>query len=281
MSALYASFKKLALVAVAVAAGMGGWSGPARASINDIYASDNSVEIRAGGQHLQYRETYGGHTLDTENGWMPSLGGGASFLLRKRPNSMWNNVYARVDLQFTFGDTDYDGSLQDRNTGAITPYKGLTKDMVDTIDFKLGYAFPLGHNALVIPYANVGYRYWRREMTGMYGYTEHYDHTFVMAGALIQYSPFSRWIYSLSLQGGTTMSPQMRTGGENYDLDERAAWATEGRVSYALTPRTELFGVLGYNEFSYGKSAVQPSGYLEPDSRTREVKSLAGRAHRF
>ncbi|MER2519292.1 MAG: hypothetical protein ABTQ34_01235 [Bdellovibrionales bacterium] len=278
MSARYASIKKIGLAAAMMTAvGIGGWSAPARADINDIYASNNSIEFRVGGHHLQYRETVNSQTLDTENGWMPSIGGGVSFLMRKRPNSIWNNVYARLDTQFAFGNTDYDGSLQPSGM----PYRNTTKSQINDINFKAGYAFPLGGMAMVIPYAEFGYHYWLREMTGVYGYTEHYDHTSIMAGALLQYSPFSRWIYSLSVQGGTTMSPQMRTGGVDYDLSERAAWATEGRVSYAVTARTEVFGVAGYNEFSYGKSAVQTSGSYEPDSKTREVKTFVGVAYRF
>lgn len=278
MSALHSITKKLGLASALLAVScIGGWSESARADVNDIYASNNSLEFRVGGHHQQYRETEDDLTLDTENGWIPTIGGGASFLGRKRPNSVWNNVYMRLDLQFAFGNTDYDGSLQPSGT----PYKNITKNLVDDITFKVGYAFPMGPNAMITPYADFGYHYWRREMTGAYGYTEHYDHTSAMAGVLLQYSPASRWVYSLWMQGGTTISPQMRTGGEDFDLGERATWSTQGRVSYALTKRIEAFGSAGYTDYSYGKSAVQPSGFYEPHSRTRVVTTMAGLAYRF
>lgn len=277
MSNSRAWIKTLSLAAIVATVAAGAWNSPARADINDIYASDNSAEIRVGGQHTHYRESEGGATLDTENGWMTSLGGGASFLSHNRMNSFWNNIYVRFDGQFTFGDTDYDGSLQPSGT----PYKGITKSLVDQLNVKLGYAFPVNNNLMAIPYVDIGYHYWRREMTGAYGYTEHYDHTYIMAGALLQYSPAPRWIYSLSLQGGTTISPQMRTGGVDYDLDERATWATSGRVSYAVSQRVEAFGEAGYSEFSYGKSAPDANSIYEPDSATREIKTLVGVAYRF
>lgn len=275
------SVKQLKLVSSTVLLLACGAGKPVLADINDIYAADNAIEFRVGAQHQQYRETYDGATLDTENGWITSLGGGASVLVRPSARSLFNNMYMRLDAQVSFGETDYDGGLQDLNTGDITPYKTTTKNIISNVAFKLGYAIPLGRKAMVVPYAEYGYRLWGRESMGPYGYTEDYHHSTIMAGAMFQYSPAARWVWSLSAQAGSTFSPEMRTGGENFKLRREAAFAGEARASYAMTKQMAVFGGLSYNQFRYGESDVQPSGFMEPDSLTREYRTSLGIAYTF
>jgi hypothetical protein len=250
----------------------------AHADNYDIRMSDNAAEIDVGASSLHYKETASGLALDSETGWMPDVNVGMGFLAK--PNATIGNLYFHLDGGGAFGNTNYNGALCNTLTDVCTPYQSTTHDEIYNISGKIGRAFELGKIAMLTPFADVGYRYWDRQLTGIGGYTEDYSHGDVMGGALLQFSPIKRWVFSLSGEAGTTFSPSMNTGGDTYTLKDRTIWEAAGKLGYRLTERVELTGTVDYTDFRYGASAPV-DGYYEPDSYSRQLTTLIGLSYHF
>lgn len=248
------------------------------ADVKDIRSSDNNFELDVGAENLHYKETASGTALDSETGWMPSGAVGIGFLAKQ--TSSLSNLYFHLDGSGAFGNTNYNGALCDIY-GDCTPYQSTTHDQIYHVSGKLGRAFQLGNIAMFTPFADIGYRYWNRELTGIGGYTEDYSHGDAMGGALLQFSPLKKWVLSASGEIGTTFSPSMRTQGETYNLQDRTIWEATGKIGYSLTKRLELVGTVDYTDFKYGASPVDENGYYEPDSYSRELTTLIGISYHF
>ncbi len=262
--------------------------GQANASVADIYAANNSVELGLGAHRLNYREYDESGTLDTEKGWLPAVDAELSFLVKPVSRSFWNNFYLGLKGEFAWGDTEYDGALVDISTGATTPYKSTTENTIMSLSSKFGYGFPIGKSVMAVPFIDLGLRNWERNLTGIGSYREDYRHGFFAAGAMLHISPAPRWVLTLSGEGGTTFNSQMEAEGLEYNLGEAAVWRFGGRIGYAVTKRLDLRYSLDYNAFDYGKSprlAATLSGIpvwtWEPDSETSETRSMISVAYRF
>lgn len=248
------------------------------ADTSDIRKADTGVFLDAGALDLDYRETVGGATLDSEKGWLPTIGVGLGLLAY--PNATIPNLYLRLDGRASVGSTAYNGAICDQ-FGFCTPYQSTTNDTIFSGSGKLGRAFAVGPSAMLTPYAEIGYRYWSRDLGGVGGYGEVYQNWEAMAGLMVQYSPRSRWVLSLSGAAGTTFSASMQTFGETFPLGNKLIWRAQGKAGYFLTERTDLSATIEYQSFGYGASPVDANGYYEPDSTTHETTLLLGVGYHF
>lgn len=254
------------------------WLRPARADTDAIRRADNGISLDAGAVDLVYTETAGGAALDTEKGWLPTVGLGLGLLAY--PNAPVPDLYARLEARASVGSTAYDGALCDQ-FGACTPYRSTTRDKIFTGSTQLGRAFEAGRSLMLTPYAEIGYRYWSRDLGGAGGYGEVYQNGNALGGLLVQYSPLSRWVLSLSGAAGTTFCAGMQSFGESFALGSKLIWKARAKAGYRLTGHVELTAVAAYESFGYGASPVDANGYYEPDSTTRETMLLLGFAYRF
>jgi hypothetical protein len=240
--------------------------------------SDSGLFLDAGALDLGYVETASGSTLDSEKGWLPTIGLGLGLLAY--PNAVIPNLYLHLEGRASVGSTAYNGALCDQ-FGFCTPYQSTTDDRIFTGSAQLGRAFAAGSTAMLTPYSEIGYRYWSRNLGGVGGYGEVYQNWNAMAGLLVQYAPRSRWVLSLSGAAGATFSASMRTFGETFPLGNRLIWRTAGKAGYFLTERTDVTATVEYESFGYRASPVDANGYYEPDSTTHQTTLLLGVGYHF
>jgi hypothetical protein len=278
LRAVAAAGARLAAVAAVLA-----FSPPALADTLDIRAADNAVSLDLGGSYLDYTETQGGATLDTEKGWLPTIG--LSFGMLAFPEAPIGNLYLHLDGRASLGSSHYNGGLCDQ-FGNCTPYQSSTNDKIFSGDGQLGRAFTLGHYFMLTPFAEIGYRYWSRDLTGTGGYTEHYYNWDAMGGLLAQLSPTPHWVFSLSGAAGKTFDASMSTYGitgsnETFNLGSEVAWRVQAKAGYRITDRLELTTTAEFSDLAFGASAVDANGYYEPDSTTHQTTLLVGVAWHF
>jgi hypothetical protein len=255
------------------------FTAPAFAGTADIRATDRALEFQFGGSNLKYGETINGTTFDTENGWMPSFDVGATWLTTPG-DSLLSDLYLHLDAQATIGQTDYDGGIQD-GFGNITPFKTTTDNEIYHITGKIGHFFTVSEGVVLIPYLDLGWRSWDRNISGrgiVNNSRERYQTGEGMGGLLLQISPMQRLVLSLSGAAGATLGPQMSTQSTTFNLQSSTVWQINGKVGYALTPKFELTSEAKFDGFGFGQSAIVNNA-LEPDSYTHQLSLLVGLAY--
>jgi hypothetical protein len=248
---------------------------------------DNALSLDGGSTHLDYQESYRGANLDSEKGWLPTATLGAGLLASDYAQGLARNLYARLELTGSVGNTTYDGSLCNI-FGHCIPSTSTTKDAIYGVSGRIGRGFPLEGGLILIPFAQVDYRYWNRKLTGPGGYGEVYDDWAGLAGVMAQIGFAPGWVASLSGAGGTLLTANMNDGIADFPLGNAAIWQVRAQIGWSLTPHIELTGSTGYDSFSYKASPVvyEPSnifcarGCIEPDSATLQI-TLTGVAYRF
>jgi hypothetical protein len=194
------------------------------------------------------------------------------------------SLYFRLDGIVSDGDDHYNGHLQDQSGHILGPYQTTTHETIYTVSVQLGHAFILSNSVMLIPFADIGYHGWNRQILGAFPATEYYSHKEIMAGGLIQVSPFKGWIFSLSGEAGSTFSPTVDVqGGPTLSLNEETIYRFEGKVGYALNRHFEATTSFRYEGFGYGSSAVALTspitGISEPQSYTHQMTGLVGIAY--
>ncbi len=253
----------------------------AMADMATIRSSDNAIWGAVGAAHLDYREKDDtATTLDTERGWMPSIAAGASVLGGAESPSLPDNLYLALDGEETFGSIHYKGALQDG-----TPYQGNTAEQIFALNGRVGYGIAASHQVMLIPFGEMGFRYWDRNLGS---YIEDYKNFDIMAGLMAQYSPAPQWIFTVSGAGGSTFAANMVATNPtmNFDLGSGAMWKVGGKVGYLFTPRMEIFGNLDYTQLNYGHSGgvINPNDnlvYYEPNSQTQQMATRIGLAYHW
>lgn len=279
---------KTALLTVILA----GAAVPAFAGTADIRAADRAVEFDVGASNLRYGESVNNATFDTENGWMPNLGLGITWL--SRDDGSWtSNTYLHLDGQAAFGQTDYNGGIQGiiGNTIINLPYQTKTDDEIYTVSAKAGHMFFLAEGFSLTPYLDLGYRSWYRNVNGgpfryngstyyVSSSKENYQNFQTGGGFMAQYSPLPRLVLTGSAQYGSIFSPTMTTQGVTYNLGSQEIYEIEGRVGYAITPRFELISDARFTGFGFNKSDLNYStGAYEPDSYSHQLTVVGGIAY--
>lgn len=252
---------------------------PAFADTADIRASNKAVELDVGGSYVKYGESVNRATFDTETGWMPSLSLGWTWLMPEKASwAPFDNLYLHVEGQAVFGDTHYNGGLQNIFTGAVTPYQSTTHDNIYHVTTRVGRFFTLYDGVTITPYLDLGFRSWRRQLTGIGAYSELYQHGEGLGGVLLQVSPVQNLVLSFSGDAGSTFGAEMSTQGSTFNLGSQPVWQIEGKIGYAITPSFELTTSARLDGFGYAKSGVIRGAY-EPDSYTHQMTVMGGLAY--
>ncbi len=266
----------------AAALGLAAAATPAQAADDFPFrANDNAVWATIGGQHLNYAETWQGQTPDSESGWLPGGSVGASILTVDDGRAPLRNFYARLEGSYSAGAADYRGQYQNGTATTTT-----TDETVITGSARVGRAFMLLPVAL-IPYAELGYRYWDRNITGSGGYDETYHNLSYAGGLMVQYSPMRRWMLTGDGAFGYTFQARMHAQepyNANYTLGGEPTWHVGGQVGYTFSRQWEAIGLVRYTQLGYGLSpgVNTPLGTaMEPDSITRETTLQVGLSYHF
>lgn len=282
--------KKITLAIVAVGAFMGTPAlaadmavkappPPPGCAVNDIVKANNQLSVDFAATYIQYGPEYqtGGGPLDSETGWVP---GGSVTGSVMRTFAGVCDVYLMGRLTVVDGSTHYwasSGPVLSNTDGA----------MVMDLDFRVGKGFALNPNLMLTPYLGLGSNLWVRRLTGPSGYNEDYSHDYAGGGLLVQYSPAPRWVLSVDGLIGeafnSSMTASLTPGGfalpaplMTFTLGNRPVYMAGASVDYAVTEQWHVNAGIDYVQFSYGQSAVNGFGYLEPNSSTSYVTVSVG-----
>ena len=253
-SGLYAAFAVFCVFAFMSCA--------AKADIQTIRSADSALWGSFGTSFFNYKESIT-PIPDREHGWIPSCAAGMS-------NMTDSNLYIALEGTTTYGDAAYKGAEFYHPT---VPLQGTTSETISTVDGKLGKGFAFGSRTMLVPYAELGFRYWDRNLTG--SQVENYQNFSFLGGTMLQVAPTKRIILSAYGAAGTTFAAQMKTGGHSYTLGNAGAYKLGGKLGFNLTPRVELFTSLDFDHFRYVQSGVV-AGAFEPSSGTSDTAWRVG-----
>lgn len=252
----------------------------------EIRAFDAAPSFELGVTHFNYAETIDGTKFDTERAWLPTLALGGGWLGADGARDPWSNLYLHADLALSGGTASYDGALCGITT--CTPLN--TDDDMGQVELALqaGHAFVAGPRAMLIPFGELDFRYWYRDLQGAGATTERYSNWAGLAGLKVQYSPAPHWVWSVSAAAGPTFGADMTTGGVDFPLGGSIVVRGQARLGLRLTDRLTATGTLGYEHLTYGQSPTTFAGFcaglggcFEPHSTTEQVSATTGLAYRF
>lgn len=249
----------------------------AQTNIPDWPDFNRRIGISIGQSRQHYREldsrglTSDG-TLDQEAGNLTS--GVLELRWQGRP---WENEriqsYIAVKGQRNKGTTQYQGYLQGGN-GQLTPYSADTGNIEWQGQLRIGLALPQRDAWQVVPYLELAYRRWERQLDQ---YNEKYTHKVVLAGLLGQWCFGRQWTFEFGAAYGGTIQADMRLNAPSFDqsLAKASIWQAEAQLNYHLTPRFSLNGAMNHAQWRYGQSAQQ-NNLQEPESLTRQTRYSLG-----
>jgi len=270
--------KRAVVVALAVAGF--GTANLAVASTNPLVAANNEVGIAVTGMNTNYLENITPGPSDSETGFTAGFALKGSYLGNVAGLS---NVYAQIKYGRTMGDLAYKGAVGN------TPLDGTDSMGMNRVMARLGMAFPVSSDMMVIPYLAGGYQDWNRYMEGQYGYTEDYSAGLVGAGAKFEYAMNSRLVLGADAEmfavvdGGTT--PSDVPGIPNGVLGSASFMTTGEEVvgvnaDYRVEGPLHVYGGLDYTHFDYSGGALN-YGFEEPSSQTNQFAVDLGVAYGF
>lgn len=244
---------------------------------------NNSIAVGGVGFNLDYKEEFlskdnaqdGTVPKSTESGTILGL-----FLSARK--AFVEKIYTDLYLDYYSDKLKYDGSSPGYNVQGqlvtITPFVGKFWHKFFDADFKSGYIFTFTENNSfqVIPYVGIGYRYWYRQNNNL-AVQEKYQHYKAIVGLKLNWWMTDSFILSPYVEGGQIFNAHMKycgikeNSGANYKLGNKPIYTAGLELNYKIFDEFFLNGFASYTQFKYGRSPVQ-NGYLEPDSKTKELK---------
>ena len=188
-----------------------------------------------------------------------------------------------MSVEYLNGDSDYDGFLQSTTTGEIlSPYKTTTKNTIIEprlrwVETKKNESYDIG------VFVSLGYRNWVRDMSGdVYGIKETYSWGYGDVGMRVMIHDGD---WHLGVEGAykraflATMRAEFN-GGMDFDLGN--TWGYDVRVPLVWDVSESVSIELSYELDHWEISASNVvSGYLEPDSTTKNEMIRAGLVYRW
>lgn len=270
------------------------FSNIAFAGTYDIRASNNQLGIRKISTDVDYTETGNGRLgtqtgkLDTETGKVP--GYAISISTMQGPG----NEYFEAEYDHSSGYTTYTGmpatggvfgSIVGTSSATLINYsarfgRGFTFDEIGDRLGRRNHA----DSFMVTPYVELGHHQWDRGVNLGETYTHHY----AGIGALWQYSPVSKLVFSANTMFGHTFRSYIIVNGPygfSGSLGNSATYKVGLSADYAFMKH--FHGNIGadYTNFKYGISDIYPvgGGYVawEPDSETNYTTIKVGLGYAF
>lgn len=236
-----------------------------------IQAARSGISLGAARLSQNFAETSNGATLDTETG---TIGGYTLGV-----GTQWNYLGLHANYSDFKGNDTYNGSLQNLQTGALTPYQDASGNRMLDWSVQADLGFSPAPGLAVMPDVFAGRHIWYRSAGGVGGYEEDYYNDYQGIGLEVAYTVGSL-VLAGSYQDGSTSGAYMDSylgSGARFDLGSHS-WQQAG-VSLTWVPslRWKVFASYTETRFGYGQSApqaVQVNGssyqFFEPDSTTRE-----------
>lgn len=262
-------------VLFAVFCALGAVAVPAKADVATIRDSNNTIWGSMGGHLLNYKEP-GDPLPDSQHGWLPSFAVGVNYMGR-------SDLYLAADASVSIGEDHYNGAVYNSGTGEYDiPFDHDSRATISTVNLRAGKGFALGHNVMVTPYVDLGFRFWERDVVG---YVEDYRNFEGLAGAMLQYSPVRRLTFTLYGEAGSTFGSEMESDSVEFSLGNSVVYKVGGKVGYDISNRFQIFTALDFTHFHYTRSDwEQVDNYwwaYEPNSNTTGTTLRVGLAYHY
>ena len=254
------------------------FSATAFADTSDIKASNNQIGIQIISTHVDYTENGSTGTLDTETGAVP----GYALSLSAMKDVWFGNDYFEAEYNHSSGNTNYTGSSQGGVYGSVV---GISSATLINYSARYGKGFVVNDKFMLTPYAELGHHIWDRSVN----YGETYTHNYYGIGALGQYSPAGRLVFSANGMLGSTFGSAIAVNsgpslnGFSGGLGNSILFKVGASADYAFTQKFHGNVGFDYAGFKYGISAVYPvnGGTWEPDSTTYYTTFKLGVGYAF
>lgn len=251
--------------------------------VGDILAANNEVGVSLVRTTVDYHELdstrqFGNAYLDSEAGSVPGYALSVSVM-----RDLWlGNDYLAMGSSHVNGSTAYTGGyIQGGTYHPTTATSGAT---LSDMWARAGRGFFVSEAAMVTPYAELGSHTWNRYVgqSSPMGYPETYKHRYAGAGLMMQYVPMDNLVVSGDVLLGHTFSAAITTPHmSGASLGSSAMYRMGLGLDYRVYGNAHLTASVNWTHFDYGQSAVQPSGYFEPDSQTTNRTLQVGFAYGF
>lgn len=211
--------------------------------------------------------------LDTQTGTVPGIEIGYQ---KQDAHIGWG-----VALNENKGNTTYNGYTENLQTLVLTPATEQTKNAWGSVRgwFDYGFAPSAVPNLSFVPGILVGLHSWdRNNSANPGGYSENYNGYYAAVRLLTQYA-LGPIVLGLTTDVGHTFRSQVDgvPGSNGPTTLGNSPWIRLGlKVAYNMFSAASVFVSYSRTTFRYGQSAVNSSGYLEPNSRTVNDAAEAG-----
>ena len=252
-----------------------------QAGTDDIKVANNQIGFQMVSTNVDYAETGGQNgaaagLMDTENGHV----GGFSLWARLMKDEYFKNSYFEISYTRHSGNTQYLGSY----IGSNQPYGSVeSSDSATMNDYSVsfGKGFVLSSQVMLTPYLQLGHHQWDR---GLGSYSETYSNGYYGVGAMLQYSPVQKLVFTANALVGNTYSSNIDTTTADLpsaNLGNSSLTRFGVAVDYAFNNRVHVNAGYDRTRFNYGISGVNAYGYYEPNSSTAYNTFSVGLSYAF
>lgn len=170
------------------------------------------------------------------------------------------------------GSTSYQGYLQSGST--FTPYTATTQNELHDFRIRVGIPLAQTESAQWVPFIEYRYQNWVRDLVQ---YRETFQHHAGVIGVLGQWRASPAWTVEGEAAAGSTLraridAPQF---GFSATLPNRALWTVGVSASYLIAKQWNAVAAIRHEQSRYGQSAAS-NGFFEPESRTKQTRTLLG-----
>lgn len=283
---------RIALGGFFTAAGLT-FSAAAFAGIQDVESANNQFVAQFQYNYMHYAETANenetgsGGALDSEDGHITGYGLSGSVM-----KDVWlGRDYFEAQYSAFSGKTNYMGGTQTNPTfGSLVGESGAK---IKEGSFRYGSGIVINNELMVTPFGELGrHQYVRTLVVGTpASYQETYTHNYFGIGALAQFSPSEKVVYSLNAMIGRTYGANLvavlpgPSVGFSAKLGNSMIEKIGVSVDYAFTKNIHVNAGAEVAGWSYGASANQPIGnglyVYEPKSTTSITTAKVGMGFSF
>jgi hypothetical protein len=249
------------------------------AGIAAIKNTNNAIGIQAISTYVNYTETIGGATVDTEQGYVPGFALNISFM----QDWLLGNDYLAATYSQNNGNTNYTGSYIGSSQG-YGSVKTTSPAVLTDFSLRYGKGFVLNDQFMATPFIELGSHQWDRNLGS---YQETYTNGYYGLGLLGQVAMTNAFVLSASAMVGNTVNSNISITGSPYTggaLGNSTIYRLGISGDYAFTK--SLHGNIGldYTSFSYGQSTPTRVGryvYFEPSSTSQYTTYKIGLSYNF
>lgn len=260
------------------------FSATAIAGTSDIIGSNNQMVFQLISTNVNYTETGNGilgspvGTLDTESGRVA----GESLSISAMKDWWLGNDYIAAEYDHSSGNTNYVGGLIGPPPTPYGSVVGTSNATLINYSVRYGRGYVVNDELMLTPYAELGGHDWNRGVN----FGETYTHHYYGIGALGQYSPISKLVFSGNVMLGRTLGANIEVNGVFSGALGNSTLTKVGvAADYAFDQNVHGNVGVDYTSFDYGISALYPIGgntvAWEPDSKTKYTTIKLGLGYAF